>query len=76
MRNITNGIGAGFVLLLFNSAVSACPWCRAQVRNGVYNEDFFVTFFMLLLPLVILTAIGFGLYHADKIVHKFKREIK
>lgn len=76
MKRAAESFAALFILLFFKLTVAACPWCRAQVKDGVYNEDFFRNFFMLLLPLLLLAAIGFGLYHADKITELFRRKIK
>jgi hypothetical protein len=66
-----------FVLPLISSgAVSACPLCRAQIESGIYDQNFFDNFFMMLLPLIIITAIGSGLYHADKISDRLRGRIK
>ena len=73
MKSLAKSIIAAFVILAFNITVSACPWCRMQVKDGVYNEDFFGNLFVLLLPVVILAALGFGLYHADKISDVIRR---
>jgi apolipoprotein N-acyltransferase len=73
MRNVIRGVVTLLVTLVFTVAVSACPWCRAQVKNGVYDQGFFGNLLMLLLPIFILAAIGFGLYHADKISNKIRR---
>lgn len=73
MKSIRTGIAAFTVVLALHSTVLACPWCRARVKDDVYDQDFFGTLLMLLLPIFILAAIGFGLYHADKISNKIRR---
>ena len=73
MKSLAKNIVAAFVILAFNNTVSACPWCRVQVKDGVYNEDFFGNLFVLLLPVVVIAALGFGLYHADKISGVIRR---
>ena len=73
MRNWTKVINTIFFLLTFNCVISACPWCRAEVHDETYNQDFFSNLFVLLLPIIILAAAGFGLYHYDKISNKIKR---
>jgi hypothetical protein len=66
-----------FVLLtVFDSQVSACPLCRAQVENGIYDRDFWDNLFAMLLPIIVITAIGFGVYHTDKISDRLKGGIK
>ena len=76
MRSFIKSIFAGFILLVFNTAAQGCPWCRASVKSGIYDQDFFNNLFVMLLPVIILTATGFGLYHADKISDKLKGRIK
>ena len=53
-----------------------CPWCRAQVSDGVYVDDFAGTFILLLVPLALLTLIGTAIYFADRFLPIFKRRIK
>jgi hypothetical protein len=72
MKKWTKVVITIFFLLTFNSVISACPWCRAQVSIETYNQDFFSNLFLLLLPVFILAAIGFGLYHFDKISNKIR----
>jgi hypothetical protein len=76
MKNFVKIIVAGFTVLVFNTMALACPLCRAEVSGGIYNRDFFANLFVLLLPVLVITAIGFGLYHMDKISDKFKGRIK
>jgi len=77
MKRIWKIVVAQFIfLIIFSSTVSACPFCRAQVKSGIYDQDFFNNLFVTLLPIIILTAIGFGLYHADKISDRLKRRMK
>ena len=73
MKRCGEFIGAAFVLsVFFISTVSACPLCRVQVESEIFDHNFFGNLFMLLSPLIIITAIGFGLYHADKISDRLK----
>ncbi len=76
MKNFVKTILAICVVLVLNSVALACPWCRAQVKSGIYDQNFLYNLFVMLLPIVILTAIGFGLYHADKISDKLRGRIK
>ncbi len=77
MKRFRKFVATVFVLpLIFSSAVSACPLCRAQVESEIYNRNFLNNFFIMLLPIIIITAIGFGLYHADKISERLKGRIK
>jgi hypothetical protein len=77
MKQVWKIVVAQFILLIiFSSTVLACPFCRAQVESGIYDRNFFSNLFVMLLPIVILTAIGFGLYHADKISDRLKRRMK
>jgi hypothetical protein len=62
-------------LALAGSAV-ACPWCRVQVNNGIYDQDFLTNLLTLLLPLLVIAGGGIGLYNADKIAKKLKGGMK
>jgi hypothetical protein len=62
------------LLMIFNGAVSACELCRAQVASEIYDRDFFDNLLVMLLPVIITTAIGLGLYHADKLQAGWKAE--
>jgi hypothetical protein len=72
VKNAIKSFIAFLGILVANTAVSACPWCRAQVRDKTYNQDFFSNLFLLLLPIILPAAIGFGLYHFDKISNKIR----
>ena len=48
----------------------------AKVKSEIYDGNFLVNLLMMLLPIVIITAMGFGLYHADKILKKLRGGIK
>ncbi len=76
MKSILKGIVTAFVTLSFTTTVLACPWCRAQVRSDIYNQDFINYLFVIILPIVVITAIGFGVYHADKISNRIRGKIK
>ncbi len=63
-------IPAGAVLLLFLYAAPAawgCPECRAQVNSGVYGPGFTTILLVMLLPTVVLTLVGFGVYYAGDV---------
>jgi hypothetical protein len=65
-------VAAFFLPAMFISSVSACPLCRAQVESEIFDRNFFGNLFMLLSPLIIITAIGFGLYQADKVSDRLR----
>jgi hypothetical protein len=48
-----------------STALWACPECRPLVKSGIYNQDFAGNLVVLLLPIAVLLAIGFGIYFAD-----------
>ena len=54
------------------STISACPWCRAAVNRSVYDGAFAGQLLVLLLPVVLLGALGILLYNCDKIAGKLK----
>lgn len=65
-----------FVTVMFPaSAMGSCPECRAQVNAGVYNQDFSANLFILLLPVLILVAIGVSLYYKDEMTDGIKGAI-
>jgi hypothetical protein len=59
-----------FTLIPLTQILSACPRCRAQVAEGIYNPDFGLNLFLMLLPLLVLMAFGFGLYYVDNLIEK------
>lgn len=66
-----------FVLpTIFSGAAWACPLCRAQVESGIYDQNFFDNLLMIVLPIVVITAIGLGLYHGDKILDRLAGRVK
>ena len=69
MKNLAEIASASLVLLILTRAAEACPWCRAQTKAGVFDGNFVGNLFILLLPVFILAGLGFGLYHADKILN-------
>lgn len=73
MSRVTKGFVAAVVIFALNESVWACPWCRIQVRGGIYDENFVSTLLMLLLPIFVLATIAIGLHHADKISEKIRR---
>ncbi|HEY0173028.1 MAG TPA: hypothetical protein VGB98_18585 [Pyrinomonadaceae bacterium] len=75
MKRTLRGISVGIILQALTVTASACPECRAQVKGGVYNQDFPANLFVLLLPIIVLLAIGVGLYFADGITKRLKEEL-
>ena len=68
-------IAAAFAATAFlgsNAALQACPSCRPLVKSGVYNSDFGSNLLVLLLPIAVLAAIGFGLYFSDAIAVRLR----
>ena len=61
------------VLVSFSSSISACPWCRIAVRDGIYNRDFLGNLLLLILPVLIMAAGGVSIYHFEKILSRWKR---
>lgn len=76
MDKLAIGVSAFVVMLTSVGNTYACPWCRVQVNNGVYDQDFLTNLVTLLLPLFLLAGLGIGLYNADKVVDKFKGGVK
>lgn len=75
MRHIERSIFlAGIMLPVLNATASACPECRAKVESGIYNQDFSINLFVILLPILILTAAGIALYYADELAKTTKEE--
>ena len=72
---IVRCILAGVTLLSLSTTVLACPECRAKVEGGVYDKNFIANLFILLSPILILTAIGIGLYYTDEITKKLSGKI-
>jgi len=68
-------IFAIIILLALTATVSACPECRAKVEVGLYNQDFSANLFIILLPILILTATGTGIYYAVDVIDKIKEVI-
>lgn len=62
------------ITLSGGAQLSACPQCQPLVKSGIYNQDFGANLFVLLLPLVVLTAIGIGLHYSDSIMAKVRRD--
>jgi H+/Cl- antiporter ClcA len=75
MKSILRGILVGIILQALAVTASACPECRAQVKGGIYDQDFSVNLLLLLLPVIVLVAIGVGLYFADEIAEKAKEQV-
>lgn len=66
-------IAVALFVVIAPGIVAACPLCRAQVESGVFNRDFFVNLFFVLLPVAILTAFGFGLYQAENLRRRWEK---
>lgn len=56
------------LLIALSCATSAwaCPYCRVEVRDRTFGSDFASTAFLLLLPLLVIGAIGAFLYFSDR----------
>ena len=52
-KSILRSILSAFLLCIHINA-HACSSCRATVKAAIYNENFFIHFFMLMAPLLIL----------------------
>jgi hypothetical protein len=52
---------------LLPAMASACAICRPKVQAAIHNADYSVNAVLLLLPVVLLLALGVGLYYADVI---------
>ena len=64
MKGTVAGL-AGMIVLFSNTAVRACPECRPLVDAGIYNDRFAGTLCVVLLPIAVLIAIGFGIHFVD-----------
>jgi len=60
--------------MTLTETLSACPLCRAQAAAGIYNPEFGLRCFIVVLPIFVLGAIGLCLYHADDPVDKVEKE--
>ena len=45
----------------------ACPWCRPQVRAGIYTPAYTTNVLLVLLPVAVLLALGIGVFYWDKL---------
>jgi hypothetical protein len=52
---------------LWAAGAGACPWCRPRVRAGIYTPAYTTNVFLVLLPVVVLLALGIGLFYWDKL---------
>jgi len=65
-------------LLLFLSAAPtswACPECRVQVNSGIYSQNFTSTLIVMVLPIIVLSLVGVGIYYANEIKAKLKGRV-
>ena len=62
------------LLMTLTETLSACPLCRAQAAAGIYNPEFGLRCFIVLLPILVLVVIGLGLYYADDPMGKVEKE--
>ena len=72
MKRFVQGIVTVIILFAFTATGSACPECRAQMKEAIYNQNFTANLFIVLLPVLILSAIGVSLYYADEITERLK----
>ena len=61
------------LLVAFNLTASACAECRIRVKSGIFDQSFGANLFVVLLPIVVIAAIGIALYYADEITDKLKK---
>lgn len=74
MKRLGEQVIAWVFLGHFSCATAlACPDCRALVESGIYSRDFAVNLFLLLVPVLIIVAIGGGLYHADSLRNRLDK---
>ena len=65
-----------FLLLLsFNLTAAACAECRARVKDGIFDQSFWSNLAVVLLPIVVIAAIGIGLYFTNEITDKLKKGV-
>ncbi|PAP77210.1 hypothetical protein BSZ37_12595 [Rubrivirga marina] len=55
-------VGLALVALLSAPAAGACPHCRVEAREAVYTQAFLPDVGLLLLPLLVIAAIGVAVY--------------
>ena len=60
-------------LVSFSGVVEACPQCTQLVKSGIYNQNFAGNLIVLLLPVAILLAIGFGIYFMEPIKARLRK---
>ena len=60
-KSILRSILSTFLLFIHLNA-HACSSCRATVKAAIYNENFFIHFFMLMAPLLILGLLVMVMY--------------
>lgn len=75
MKSILRSVLVGIILQTLAATASACPECRARVKGGIYDQDFSVNLLVLLLPVIVLVAVGVGLYFADEIAERAKERM-
>jgi hypothetical protein len=56
-----------WILAVSGNRVFACPECRSQVREQVFNANFLPTLSVVLLPVAVILVIGLGLFYAGEI---------
>jgi hypothetical protein len=62
-----------FLLVSFNLTALACAECRARVKDGIFDQSFWANLVVVLLPIVVIAAIGIGLYFTNEITDKLKK---
>ena len=63
------------LLVSFNLTTLACAECRARVKNGIFDQSFWSNLAVVLLPIVVIAAIGIGLYFTNEITDKLKKGV-
>lgn len=58
-------VSAGIISAFSSMQIEACPVCRRQVNYEIFDQNFFSNLFLILMPVLILFAAGFGLYFSN-----------
>jgi hypothetical protein len=74
MRQIWKTIITQFLLLLsFDLTASACAECRARVNDGIFDHSFWANLIVVLLPIVVIAAVGIAIYFTHEIGDRIKK---
>jgi hypothetical protein len=77
MKYLIFPVSAGFIILSENMGLLACPQCRLEVKNSVYDDSFFLNLLLLMTPILIISLFGLTGYFLEEIMirlrHKFRK---